>query len=161
MLREFLSKYSQRDQAIMIALAVLVVVSVLYLMVFEPLVKARTQNQDDYIANQELLAYMKKSAAEYRVAGGVSKVVSRGQSSSAVVVVESTLQQNGLSSPKRIEPNGNDKAVVQYDVVNFDKLVQALDKLEHNYGIVVEQAKITRQKESEGKVQVLLNLVRQ
>lgn len=159
MLRNFLAKYSQRDQAIILVMGALVVLWLCYLMILEPLLDLRSQNRDDYVANQELLMWMQKSAAEANALGGSAKVRSSGTGSSAVVVVESALQQSGLTAPKRIEPEGNDKAVVQYDAVDFDKLMRALDRLQHSYGIRVSQASIHKTS-SPGQTSATLNLER-
>jgi type II secretory pathway component PulM len=55
MLRDFLAKYSQRDQAVIIVMGAVVVLWLCYLLVLEPLLSLKSQNQDDYVANQELL----------------------------------------------------------------------------------------------------------
>lgn len=160
MFRDFLAKYSQRDQIIILVLGAMMAVWLVYLMVLEPLFEAKSQNEADYVANQELLAWMKQSAAEVRALGGASNTGVQGRGSSAVVVVESALQQSGLTAPKRIEPNGNNKAVVQYESVDFDKLMRALDRLEHSYGIAVNQATIGKT-DASGRTSALLNLERQ
>jgi general secretion pathway protein M len=159
MLRDFLAKYSQRDQAVIIVMGAVVVLWLCYLLVLEPLLSLKNQNQDDYVANQELLLWMKNSAAEVGALGGSANVRTSGSGSSAVVVVESALQQSGLTAPKRIEPDGNNKAVVQYDTVDFDKLMRALDRLQHSYGIVVSQASINKS-QTPGQTSALLNLER-
>ncbi len=159
MLRDFLAKYSQRDQAVIIVMGVIVVLWLSYLLVFDPLLSLKSQNQDDYLANQELLQWMKGSSAEVQALGGSSIGRKSGSGSSAVVVVESALQQSGLTAPKRIEPDGNNKAVVQYDNVDFDKLMRALDRLQHSYGIVVSQSNINKI-QTLGQVSALLNLER-
>jgi type II secretory pathway component PulM len=102
---------------------------------------------------------VKNSAAEIGALGGSANVRTSGSGSSAVVVVESALQQSGLTAPKRIEPDGNNKAVVQYDTVDFDKLMRALDRLQHSYGIVVSQASINKS-QTPGQTSALLNLER-
>lgn len=159
MIRDFLAKYSQRDQILIIFMSVFVVAWLAFILVLEPLMDLKSQNEADYEANQELLSWMKKSAAEVRALGGSSQAQVSGRGSSAVVVVESALQQSGLTAPKRIEPNGNDKAVVQYDAVDFDKLMRALDRLEHSYGIRVSQANISKTS-SPGRTSALINLER-
>ena len=159
MFRDFLAKYSQRDQAIIIVMGVFVVLWLCYLLVLDPLLSLKQQNQDDYVANQELLQWMQKSASEVKALGGSSVGRKSGSGSSAVVVVESALQQSGLTAPKRIEPDGSNKAVVQYDTVDFDKLMRALDRLQHSYGIVVNQASINKT-QTPGQTSALLNLER-
>lgn len=159
MLRDFLAKYSQRDQVVIIVMGIVVVLWLCYLLVLEPLLTLKNQNQDDYIANQELLLWMKNAAAEVKALGGSANVRISGSGSSAVVVVESALQQSGLTAPKRIQPEGNNKAVVQYDTVDFDNLMRALDRLQHSYGILVTQASINKSK-TPGQTSALLNLER-
>ncbi len=159
MFRDFLAKYSRREQVIIIVTGLLVLIWLVYQLLLEPLIQTREQNAIDYTANRELLAWMQKSAAEVKALGGSSHRAAQGSGSSAVVVVESALQQGGLTAPKRIEPNGNNKAVLQYDAVDFNKLMQALDKLEHSYAIQVSQATISRT-DAPGMASALINLER-
>ena len=156
MFKDFLAKYSQRDQLIIIVMGIVVVLWLCYLLVLEPLLSLKSQNQDDYVANQEFLLWMKNSAAEVKILSGSPKVRT---GSSAALVVESVLQQSGLTATKRIEPNGNNKVVVKYDVVDFDKLMRVLDHLQHSYGIIVSQASVNKSKTS-GQALVRLHLKR-
>lgn len=158
MLREYLSKYSQREQLIIISGGILVGIWLLFLLLIEPLINLRTQNEDDLSVNRELLVWMQDAAQQVKAAGG-GQSAPRSTNSSAVVVVESSLKQSGLGNPKRIEPNGNNKAIVQYDPVDFDKLMRALDRLEHEHGIGVTQATINKTS-TPGMVSALLNLER-
>lgn len=158
MLKQWLSKYSSREQAIIIGLCVLVLIWFVYLFLLNPFLKYQTRIQQDTVNQQETLLWMQNAVKEYRQLSG-SQSGGMGSSGSVVVILESLISQAQLGNPQRIEPNGNNKAMVEFDNVPFDQLIALVGNLSEQSGIVLTQANIKRTKTS-GVVAATLTLER-
>ena len=160
MIKAYFSKYSERDQKILIGSAALVAVWASYMVIINPLLTFKTRQEADLIAHTELLSFMRASAAEIHASGGAGKRIAvQDANSSVVVVIENVFRQKGLTTPTSIEPKGGDKAIIQYDQVDFNALIASLSQLKDTYGVMVESANFTH-REAPGEVGAKLSFTR-
>lgn len=134
--------------------------TVLYLGIWEPLVKTRQQNLEALQAARNVAVRLEAAAIQVRQARGRQPQVSAGQNQSLMAAVDQASQRSGLGkSPSRIQPEGDTEVRVWFEDVSFDALVGWLAELQSSYGVQVQTFDVDPQP-SPGRVDVRLSLVR-
>ena len=146
-MKEWYAKQTPRDQKIVMAVAVLVILGLLFALVVHPLRTGLEDRRVSVEAKQNDLDYIRNAGAQIRAAGGAGATGRQTSNKAAYVLLDEAIGQAGLSSAvERVEPAGADRkgARAQFGQVDFDKLILVLGQLEGQYGLTVSRASISR-----------------
>lgn len=161
-LRQWLDRYQAlevREQRILAAGGIVVLVTVLYLAVWEPLIGLRQKARDELDQARATAERLEILAAQLGSESGERPTAVLGAGQSLLSVVDQAGKTGTLAKPlSRIQPDGDDTVRVWLEAVPFDALVRWIDELEKRYAIVVTTAEI--ESESAGVVNARLSLER-
>ncbi len=162
-MKEWYLRQTPRDRIIVIAVSVLALISLLYVLVWHPLV-TRTATAERAIATKkENLAFIERAVpALSGPSGGNSGVTldAELQKLETYQLVNALVNRQQLQPPPdRIEPAGSDRkgARVQFSTVPFDELVKVLAEIEL-YGFTISSMTITRKPKVPGTVSARFNV---
>lgn len=148
---------SARDRMVILAVAFLVLVTLLYVLVWHPM-STRIAEREQNIRNAENnLEFMLEGQARIRASGGVSGQQQLTSDKAPYLLVDELIRKAGIKLPERVEPTGKDGARVQFSEVEFDKLVSVIAELER-YGLNVSTMNISRK--ANGIVSARFNMER-
>ncbi len=135
-----------------------------YLLVWEPLAKAREQATTQIAAEQALAAELAAATPLARQALGRSSAGAApisAQNRSLLAVVDQTGKAAGLGQGvRRVQPEGDDRVRIWLEGVEFNRTVRWLHQLETRHGMVVDSADMGAQS-APGQVEARLGLARQ
>lgn len=155
-MKEWYLRQSPRDRIIVIALAVLTAAALLYALAWYPLQTRHEQLTRTLEAKQDDLQFVRRSVPVLRGASG-SVVQKKTSDKAPYLLIDQVIREAQLEPPQRVEPSGADGARVQFNEVEFDRLVRVLAELEL-YGLQVSTLTITRK--NQGTVSARFNMER-
>lgn len=155
-MKDWYLRQSSRDRMIVIAVAVLTIVSLLYALVWYPLQERQQRTEQALVTKQETLEFVRRAGARLRASGG-SQVAGKTSDKAPYLLIDEVIRQANLDPPERVEPSGANGARVQFGEVEFDKLVGVLAELEL-YGLQV--ATLTISRKNQGTVSARFNMER-
>ena len=140
-----------REQIMVAGTTVFVIITLFYIMIWEPLHIGLRDQQSRLQSQSETLAWMKQTAVEVRAlrsSGGTVKI--RDTDKPVTLVIEQSINVSGLKpSVKKIESSGSDGARVIMDDASFNQVLLWLNTLSTYNNIQVVSANIERS-EKEG-----------
>lgn len=146
-----------RERLLVVVGGLVVVLSLLYLLAWEPLVQAHEARARDLESARALANRIESVSAELTSQGAGSAV---NRSLSLLAAVDQTSRSPALGkAPTRIQPEGDREVKIWLDNVPFDNLLRWLVELETRYGIAASSAEIERGAMA-GTVNARLTLVR-
>lgn len=159
--RERFLALQPRERAIVSAGTVVVVLTLAYLLVWEPLAESHRQRVQALESSRLLAIRLEQAAAQLQRAGGPAGGASQaGRGLSLMAAVDQASKQGTLGrSPTRIQPEGDREVRVWFEDVSFDALVRWLAELQGRYGVSVQTLDVEPQA-TPGKVNARLSLVR-
>ena len=119
--------------------------ALLYVLAVEPIVHGFAERERRIAILEQDLAWMVEAAGEVealRSAGRDS--VDLDDDRPAYLAVDSAVREADLPTPRRLEPDGENGAQVEFEEVDFDRLMRVLAQLEANSGVVVVRATFDR-----------------
>jgi len=157
-LKERYAQLAQRERW-MLAIGVgAVTLTLLYLLIWEPLAKAEQRRFEAVQGARGLASRIEELAAEVQNRRGGGAPVNLGIS--ILAAVDQTTKGGLLEkAPSRVQPEGEKEVKVWVEDVSFDGLMRWLHELESRYGIRAQSAEIERQS-APGLVNARLSLVR-
>jgi len=159
-LKDKFEELDQRERWMVIACAILVSVTALYLLVLEPYMEHRQDLQQQVSERQELLAWMKGAKAEIQALEGAGRQTTAGSGQSLFAVVDQTSEQAELGrAVRQITPDGDDAVRVRMDAARFDHTLNWLETLEQEHGVEVSRVSFDLT-DQPGRVNVSLSLER-
>lgn len=148
-----------RDRRALLVGGVALLLTLFYVMIWQPLHTFRDDSQSALERNQKLYSWMQDASSKAIALGAgnsSAKPVSDGRS--LLGVVDTTLRQARLNKEaKRIEPDGDKRVRVWMEQVPFDAMVRWLGKLETSRGIAVLEMRVD-DKAANGRVDARLTL---
>jgi general secretion pathway protein M len=151
----------QRERQLVLAAAVLIIITLLYLVIWEPIHEGLEEQTQKYQAQLEVLEWMQAASAEAAAlkASGISnKNVSSTQP--VTLLVENSAATAGLKPfMSKLESTSDKGARVTLDAASFDQLLLWLSTLQSQYGISVSAANLDRD-DKPGAVNVRMTLNR-
>jgi len=136
----------QRERLLVIGTAITVVITLFYVVIWEPVHQGLGEQQLLHASQSDNLMWMQEAAAEVRslkAAGGGSRKAPSNQPVS--LVLEQSIATAGLKDNlNKIESSGKKGARVKLDAASFDQMLIWLNTLEQRHGIVVTSATIDR-----------------
>jgi len=148
-----------REQLLVGAAVVVLVLALIYLALWTPVVSARRHAERELAENRAVAQRLEViAAAASQNSGASGPLVSRDASLLSAVDLAS---KNGTLSkaPARLQPDGDNQVRVWIDAVQFDSLVRWINELQTRYGVRVENLDVERQP-TPGLVNARLSLVR-
>ncbi|HEY3645863.1 MAG TPA: type II secretion system protein M [Gammaproteobacteria bacterium] len=157
-LKTWYQSLEQREQRILAAGAVFVVVMVLYLLLLAPYFNSRHRLEASIQQRQTEVAWMGPAAAQLQALRG-QQPSGVPANQSLLAVVTRSASDAGFSQVMKQAQTDNDGSVrVQMQGVSFDNLIRWLGSLRHQYGISVRD--LSAQKTAAaGNVDTTLTLV--
>jgi len=160
-MKEWFNSLVPRERLLVLAAGAVSIAGLFFLFVWEPLVTANDNLEQQVISAQELnnwLSDVELEASDLRASGRRNSV--KGLNQSLLSVVDQTSRTSGLGEAvRRIQPEGDDQAQVSLEEASFNQMLFWLSELERNYGIRATALTLTRG-EKVGQVQVRMTLTR-
>lgn len=149
MMKEKWQQLSSREKRLVILTAGVVMISVVYFMIWQPLQDGIKTSRVRITAQQQTLTEMQEQAAEARQLLAAQRQGNASRSSgSLLVIIERTAQSKNLKSRlQKVQPEGEDSVRVWVENASFDQLMDWLALLENRNTIYVSEIIIERQKE--------------
>ncbi|MDH5301275.1 MAG: type II secretion system protein M [Gammaproteobacteria bacterium] len=152
-MQQFVAYWAQlrpRERLGLIAAAVLVLLTMIYLLLWEPVFNESNRLKHSIEQQQELVGWMRQSAAEAKALRGSGPQRFNG---SLLGLIDSTAKNSSLgNSMKRVEPDGSDRVRVWMEQASFDELIHWLNQLQRNYGVQITSVVIDRMEGGTGFV---------
>lgn len=158
-LRSRFESLEARERYFLLSAVVVVSLTLLYLLVVEPLVQYHEQLETRIETQRQEVAWMRGAVQVLRERGGPApaNVESGG---SLLALTDSSARSAGLAKPlKRIQQDGDDAVRVRLEAAGFDQVILWLDDLERRYGVVATEMSVDRA-EGAGLVNASLTLTR-
>jgi len=150
-----------RDAWLVNLMAILILITLFYLSLWEPLHKGLADAQVKHETQQKLLQWMQRSAQEVqqlRRSGNTHRI--KQQNTPTMLVLEQSLSNGGLKPfLRKIESTDNNRARVKLDNVPFNQMLVWLNTIATHNGIIVSSAAIERGK-NPGSVNARLHFSR-
>ena len=149
-MKEKWQQLSLREKRLVIITSIVVVITLVYFMIWEPLQDGIQTSRVRIKAQTDTLLQMREQAAEAKqlMAAQRQAGANVGNSSSLLVIIERTAQQKNLKSRlQKVQPEGQDGVRVWVENASFDQLIDWLALLENRNTIYVSEIIIERQKE--------------
>lgn len=145
-LQHWYHSLQQRERVMVLATAVVVVITIFYLAIWEPLHKGLDNAEQEYQSNLNNLQWMQQAAAEVRALKPANGRVRNTASNQPVtLIVEQAANNSAIKSNiSKLESASNDGARVVLNAASFDQMLVWLNTLEQSHGIPVASANIER-----------------
>ncbi len=138
MIRAWWTGLAPREQRVVAIGAVVVALMLGWALVWHPLAAKRAELREAVDAQRRDLAYVRVAAAEVerlRAAGTRSRADRQGRS--LLALADATARSHGLESAlRRVEPVGTASVRVSFELASFDALIDWIEGLTRDYGIV-------------------------
>ena len=135
-------------------------ITVLYLGIFEPLTNAHRSRLEALDSSRALASRLEAAAVAASGAARKTGAAQLGRNMSLLAAVDQSTKTGTLGkAPERLQPEGDREVKIWFDDVPFDNLVRWLAELQTRYGIAVQSLDIEAQP-SVGIVDVRLSLTR-
>jgi type II secretory pathway component PulM len=130
---------------------VLFVAIMFYNFVWEPLHSGVHQLRKDYVANQELLTWMKQAQVQLKQKNKTKKIV-KGKNQSLLALSEQSVKNSRIDSSVKEIKQANDNTVqIRFENIAYAAIIQWVDALGREYGMGVDKLTI-RQTDTPGVV---------
>ena len=147
-----------REQWVLAGGAVIVCLLLGWSLVVQPVLDARQRAEAALSAQRQLAVDLETAAARFGGRGAGRSVSSANQT--LIAVVDRSIRGSSIGKPaSRLQPDGDSRARVWLEDVNFDALLAWLAELESRFGVRVDTADVDRSSGA-GLVDVRLTLVR-
>lgn len=143
-----LQQMPEKDRQALLVLSVFAAILIFIYAIYLPLESYHDRARQNAEVSQELYQWLKSKEAQ---AKAISKQPKGAGNSSDSLLTQATetAKNNGLSL-KRVQPEGNDRIRLWLEDVPFNQVLMALDKLQSERGLNIEEVSIDRK--APGKV---------
>lgn len=151
----------QKEQWMVSGTVIFVLLTLFYLVIWEPLKLGLEEEQQKLQSQQEILLWMQQAASEVRAlrSAGTRNSI-RDKNKATTLVIEQTVRNAGLKNAvDKIESSANNGARVSLREASFNQMLVWLNTLATHYGITVASANIERA-EKPGRVNARLTFER-
>ncbi|HSW15469.1 MAG TPA: type II secretion system protein M [Solimonas sp.] len=155
---EWFAQLAPRERWMVAGGSVVVIITLLYLAVWEPLAKAQLRRSEALDAAHAMASRLEELSSLMQGAQAGGGAVNR--SVSILSAVDQSARSGSLEKPpSRIQPEGDKEVKVWVEDVSFDGLTRWMHELETRYGVRAQTAEIEKQA-APGVVSARLSLVR-
>lgn len=151
----------QRERQLVLTASIVVITTLLYLLIWEPIVNGVGDQKQKYDSQADILDWMQTAAVEVRTLKATGAAKRQTNSSQPVtLLVEQSAAAAGLKPfIRKLESTSNKGARITIDEASFDQLLLWLNTLQTQYGISVTSANLDRV-EKPGAVNARMTLSR-
>ena len=138
------SSLPKRDQHLLIATTLFLIVTLFYVMLWEPMHHGRDLQQQKLKSQQDIHSWMQSASKEVATLKRSSsrKVASK---QALTLILENSARVSGLKKYiNKIESSGKTGARVKIESASFDQLLVWLNTLEKQHGVSITTANIER-----------------
>ena len=136
---------SRRERLLTTGGAALTLGLLLYALAWQPLQANHRRLRQSVAEQRAELATMRRMAEEIRRLDGSSKTLSMVDDRSLLTLVDQTARTAGLGAAlKRVAPQSENRLGVEFDAVEFDRLVPWLGALERDHRIAIVNLSVDR-----------------
>lgn len=155
-----LARLAPRERVMVIAAAIVVTLTVIYLALWEPLVQYRAREATNLESARALANRLEVIGAQVAAQRGSTPAATASRNLSLLAAVDQAARAGTLGKPPaRLQPEGDNEVRVWLERTAFDGMVRWVHELDRQHGIVVSTADIERLSEP-GLVDARLTLVR-
>lgn len=136
----------QRERQLVLAASTVIIITLLYLIIWEPIHKGIEDQTQKYQTQVEIIDWMQTAATEVRTlkASGASKRRTNN-SQPVTLLVENSAATAGIKPYlTKLESTSDKGARVTLDAASFDQVLLWLNTLQTQYGISVSSASLER-----------------
>lgn len=158
-MKDWFMGLEMRERKLVAGGAVVLVLLMFYLLIWEPAAVAYDDLKQNVAAQQETLDWMKQSSRKVKTLRGSARGGSQGLGNrSMLAVVDQSARSDGLGPAiKRVEPDGTNGVKIWLEGAVFDSMVLWLGKLSRTYQI--DTSVITIEPQGEGLINARLTLL--
>jgi len=159
-IKQWFNSLPSKEQWMVSGTGALIVITLFYLIVWEPIHVDLNTEQQKKQSQQEVLTWMQNASVEVKSLRSSGGVTIRDKNKPATLVIEQTIMNAGLKpSVKKIESSGKNGARVTLNDAPFNQIMVWLNTLAKHNGILVVSANIERSDKT-GKANARLTLER-
>lgn len=159
-IQDALRQMAPRERVMVLAGAVVVAVTLLYLVLWEPLMQAHRDRQMALESARHIAQRIEQAAALLQQ-GAASGAAAVDRKTSLLTAVDQTSRSAVLGkAPSRVQPEGDKEVKIWIEDTSFDNMLRWLQQLQTRYGITPKQLEVERGA-GPGLVSGRLSLVRE
>ena len=145
-IRNWYHGLQQRERQLVLAASVVVITTLLYLVIWEPVHKGLNEQTQKYKAQVDIFEWMQTAATEVSTLKATGAAKRRTSSTQPVtLVVEQSAATAGLKPyVRKLESTSDKGARITIDEASFDQILLWLNTLQVQHGISVSSANIDR-----------------
>ena len=142
---EYWEGLQPRERIMLFAGGIAILFALLYFLLWQPVMNARTEMRQEVMQQRALVQWMKDAASEAKSLRGVTGQKTKGLGGQSLLsLVDQSAKQQGLGGAmKRVEPDGK-QVRIWFEAAGFDRLIGWLEKISRENGIRVISATIER-----------------
>lgn len=158
--RDWLNKLESRERQMVIAGVIFLLISMFYLIIWDPIFSARDEQAQLLESQQQTLEWMMNTAAEIQAlqAGGRT-ASSRFNNQSISSLAERSAQSMGVKQQISKLETVKNGVKVELEAADFDRLILWLSDMKQKYGIQASNIQIEKQ-DKPGAVEARVTLER-
>ena len=151
----------QRERQLVLAASILVITTLLYLIIWEPIHNGVQDQTQRYQSQLEILDWLQTAATEVRTlkATGASKRKTNSSQPVTLLVEQSATTAGIKPFIRKLESTSDKGARITIDAASFDQVLLWLSTLQTQYGITVSSANLDRA-EKQGAINARMTLSR-
>jgi len=136
----------QRERQLVLAASAVIIITLLYLNIWEPIHKGIEEQTQKYQSQIDILDWMQTAATEVRTlkASGATKRRTNSTQPVTLLVEQSTTTAGLKPYLTKLESTSDKGARVTIDAASFDQILIWLNTLQTQYGITVSSANLDR-----------------
>ena len=140
------NKLQQREKNMLLAMSSLVILTLFYLLVWEPVFKSGEQQLEQLQSQTKVLSWMKTAETELNTIRSAGQFISPKYASLSInaLIERSAISAGIRSAINKMDAGKKQDIKVQLKSVEFDRLVQWLGKLQMEYGVIPKHVTINR-----------------
>ncbi|KPK39873.1 MAG: hypothetical protein AMJ69_04420 [Gammaproteobacteria bacterium SG8_47] len=152
-MKEYFDNLSPREQRIVIAGGVAMLILLLYLLIWQPFVGKIAKMEQQVDVQRQELKWMREAAQEVSALRGAGAGATAARSGQSLLgTIEQTARRAKLGDAlKKVQPDGEAGARVWLEDVAFDDMLKWFDSLSTQGGVRVVELSVDRQ-EAAGRV---------
>jgi general secretion pathway protein M len=143
-IRNWYDSLPGRERLMVSGASVVVVITLFYLIVWEPIYKGLDEEISKQATQQEIISWMRQAAGEVRTLRASGASNKRSNSNAPVTLtLEQTAASSGIKSKlSKLESSGKNSARARLDNVAFNQMMLWINTVEQSYGIIASSVTI-------------------
>ena len=139
-------RLQKREQNMLIVMSAIVLLTLFYLLVWEPVFKGAQLEHEKLQSQRKILSWMQNAENEVSQLRSSGNLISPQFANQSIntLIERSAISAGIRSAINKLDSDGTEAMKVQLKSVEFDRLAQWLGKLQSDYGITPKHVTINR-----------------